>query len=71
MTIKDESGQDVLWSGAGDNGLAGDEGNDVFEFAASGHDHIKDFSEGDLVKLFLRNEIDEAQFLFEKSRLVW
>ena len=67
MTIKGESGQDVLLSAAENNLLMGGEGNDVFEFAASSvHDHIKDFSEGDLVKIFLRNEFDEAQFFLKK-----
>ena len=49
--IKCGKGNDLLIGGAGNDilfGGAADKGNDVFEFtASSGHDQIKNFSEGD------------------------
>ena len=44
----------------------------MFEFTATAeNDIIKDFSDGDVVKLYLRDGIDEADYTFANKKLTW
>ena len=71
-TLKGGYGNDILFGGPGEDILEGGAGDDIFEFTATGeHDRIKDFSDGDMVKFYLKNGVDKVDYTFQDSKLTW